>query len=82
MVTYGTDRLEIFLNPFSTHVTIKNVSPFSSIEVTNIPGERVFIGKAGETAIVLNIGFLKLGVYFIHIIDSDGQLWVEKIVKN
>lgn len=74
---------KIYPNPFSSNITLKGASSFSMVEVTNILGEKVFVGQTGEGgSMVIHLGYLKPGVYFLNILGADGQVWVEKIVRQ
>lgn len=71
-------NLSVFPNPTNGRLTIENTSVFS-VELININGQIVFVGKETKSQQVFDFSNQKEGVYFLRI-KSGNQILIKKLV--
>jgi hypothetical protein len=76
------NQIRTYPNPFSYALTIENIQGATSIEMSNILGQRVYFTNTSKNKMVLNTGGLKNGVYFVKITDSNNQVQVKRLIKQ
>ena len=67
-------------NPTNGFITIIGEN-LSVIEVVNTLGRRVATVTIKGERITIDLSDLPAGVYFVNVIDGEGQKWVRKVVK-
>ena len=75
----ATIKCMVYPNPFTGLVKMNCASPISSVEVLNVEGSLVFMGK--EPSQELNLEHLPSGLYIFRI-KSGQQVFLQKIVKE
>lgn len=75
-IAIDKSKVQIFPNPFSSTLSIKNVQEFQQIEIYDISGDKIF--SSGKTE--LDLCNLDSGIYHVKII-SDDTVQFQKIVK-
>lgn len=69
-------------NPATSQITITSSTKLKSIIVTNTIGALVKSVVCGNEKEVVDIGELSSGVYFVKVVDVNGGVRVEKMVKE
>lgn len=70
--------LNIYPNPFQNIISIQTNDKIKSIEIYSIVGEKILMVKKQKNIVTEN---LKSGVYFVKIINEEGEIFQKKIVK-
>ncbi len=82
-ITNHAISLSVYPNPVEEIMTIKSATGIRSISITTITGQEVFQENLSSNKIArINTSDLKSGVYFIKVIDVNGETSTKKIVKN
>lgn len=77
------NSISTYPNPFSSAITIDNVSSVSRISVSNLIGQQVISVKLnGENRIELSTENFAQGIYLITIENAKGEKVVRKMVKK
>lgn len=75
-------RLAVMPNPANERITVNSV-PLKQVLVYNLMGQCVFSRSCdGETECSLEVGSLVPGIYFVQVMDQEGRILTEKIVKS
>jgi hypothetical protein len=81
-------ELNIFPNPSTGKFTIQSTEKISSIEITNLLGEKVFTSAINhsrrdsfEQTSIIDLSDHSKGIYFVQVL-SEGQSTIRKIVLN
>lgn len=76
-------NLDIYPNPFDNQVIIKSETAIKTITVMDITGKTLFSQNLNHSfGTTINLENLFLGTYFIQILDENGNIKTEKIVKT
>lgn len=79
--TIKTD-IEIYPNPASDYLTIKNIQNIESVDVLSITGSIVYSEKTiNEGEIIIPVSKLPQGIYFVRTF-SQGKQYIIKFIKN
>jgi Secretion system C-terminal sorting domain len=82
-VVAATTTLEVFPNPASDFVNIRNSADIVTIQIFDILGNAVTIKNGiGSNNFQLNIANLKSGNYFLNLKDSKGISSTKRLVKK
>ncbi len=82
-ITNNAINLSVYPNPVEEIMTIKSATSIRSISITNIAGQEVLKAKISSNRIArINTSDLKSGVYFMKVIDVNGEFSTKKIVKK
>jgi len=82
-VSSATTTLEVFPNPVSDFVNIRNSSDIVSIQMFDILGhEELVKNNIGLNSFQLDIANLKSGNYFLKITDSKGISSTKRLIKR
>ena len=71
VTNYKKSVSSIYPNPFTTNLNIDNFDEFSSIEILNVLGKRVYTSRINAGEVNLNLNFLSNGTYFVKLISAD-----------
>lgn len=69
-------------NPFTNQVTIESANLIKSVEVFNMAGLKVNSQDVNLKKTNLNLGHLTKGVYLIRILDENGNVETQKLIKK
>lgn len=73
--------LNIFPNPANTSIVVRGEN-LKQIEITNMLGQRMVTHKVEDKEIIIDISHLVPGIYFVGVIDENGNRCVQKVVKD
>jgi L-ascorbate metabolism protein UlaG (beta-lactamase superfamily) len=73
-------QIRIYPNPFNTAITIESQEPTESVTIFNSAG--IIIGRFDHVIGWIDPGDLEPGVYFIRIVDSHGEIYLKKLLKE
>jgi hypothetical protein len=76
-------NVKIYPNPFEKKIQLSFNEPISGVTISDISGRKVLykvLNSAKTTE--LDLGFLKPGMYFLQMTDTDGNRYVETIIKR
>ena len=79
------NELILYPNPVNNNLTLSlnaKSDYISLVVVTNHLGQKVLKQYPNQSNIVIDLSTLKKGIYFVKIVDSNGNSYVRKIVKN
>ncbi|MCZ2222861.1 MAG: T9SS type A sorting domain-containing protein [Chitinophagales bacterium] len=84
---YVSNIIKLYPNPANKQVTLElpktsDNNIIYNVRVTDILGKVVISQKVNTTSEQLNISKLRAGVYFIEVIDSNGNKTTEKLIKQ
>jgi hypothetical protein len=72
----------IYPNPATDEITIEARKAISKITISNMMGQVVYEQECKTKNLDLNIGNLPNGIYFVGVVDDEGNKTVRKIVKE
>lgn len=73
------NKISVYPNPTVGEVNIKSLrNEINNVNVYNITGSKVYTTKDNN----FSIGFLKTGVYFMHVTTNDGVKTIKQIIKK
>lgn len=75
------DAVEVFPNPFQNSFTISKLTAKSSIQICDALGKVVFSQNCETETLVVELGGLDAGVYFL-LVESQGLKQCLKLIKN
>lgn len=77
------ENLEVYPNPFNQEVQIKTTAVIEEIEISAISGQNVVL-KQTLNALdkTIDLSDLKPGIYLLTALDSNGNKYTKRIVKN
>lgn len=81
----GFTEILIYPNPFSQKITLtilKNNTVIKSISIYNLNGKLVHKEEYNSNTINVNLNQYNNGIYFVRIIDNNGNVTVQKIIKS
>jgi hypothetical protein len=67
-------------NPFQEKITISNYKNVEEIKISDLNGKKIFSQYNPNQ--ILDLSNLENGVYFLELLDKNGVISTEKIVKN
>jgi hypothetical protein len=77
------NTFEIFPNPFTTNLMIKSGNEISQISVTNLVGREILdFNNINEQQYSIDLSGLATGVYMIAVVESNGHVKVQKLIKR
>jgi hypothetical protein len=74
--------MTVYPNPATDEITINGNNILSQISIRNMMGQVVYEQKYRTKNLDLNIGNLPNGIYFVEVVDEEGNKTVRKIVKE
>ena len=77
-----TTGVTIYPNPVYNTLNIKNVNTIANVQILNVIGQEVISNAYNAKSVSLNTEILANGVYFVKVINTNGQTSVTKIVKK
>ncbi len=82
-ITVSTINLSVYPNPVEEIMTIKSATGIRSVSITNVAGQEVLKENISSNRVArINTSDLDSGVYFIKVIDVNGEFSTKKIAKN
>jgi hypothetical protein len=72
--------LEVYPNPAENQLTVKSNFRISSLCIQDISGRFVYKKECNTKELIINISFLKEGIYFITQVSDSGQTSTSKLV--
>tara|TARA_B100000809_G_C14834531_1_gene422338 strand:+ start:266 stop:631 length:366 start_codon:yes stop_codon:yes gene_type:complete len=81
----GFSEISIYPNPFSQKITLtilKNNSFIKSISIYDLNGKLVLEKEYNSNTINVNLNQYNNGIYFVKIIDNNGNVTAQKIIKS
>ena len=80
--TNGSQRIQIYPNPFTSELNISTSAELSRIELIDLSGKVVrFLSVKGQTYVTLSTEDLKPGMYLLKIFRNKGPLEMIKVIK-
>jgi hypothetical protein len=68
----------VYPNPTDSQLNIESASPFDTVELVNVLGEKKYQGDSKR----LDLELLPPGTYFVRVISVSGKSSVEKVIKK
>ncbi len=82
-ITNHAVNLSVYPNPVEGIMHIKSATGIRSISITNIAGQEVLKENLSSNRVAkINTSGLNRGIYFVKVIDVNGEFSTKKIVKN
>ena len=79
---YALKRLNVYPNPFSNTLNIVSESGIARITIVNIGGQKLIERlDEGSKSITLDVSNLTNGLYIITVVDKNGNILNQKVVK-
>lgn len=79
----GISNVKVYPNPFTNQVTLSNSLEIVNVVINNLIGQKVYTRKyQNSSKIIIDTNELLPGVYFVKIIDVNGNNRVIRMVKN
>jgi hypothetical protein len=78
----NNSAFSIFPNPSNGVFEIAGIAKQSQIEISTVLGDKIYSAAILETKTEINISSQHSGVYFLKIINPDGNTAVQKIIKK
>ena len=81
----GLSEILIYPNPFSQKITLtllKNNTVIKSISIHDINGKLILVEQYNSNTINVNLNQYSKGIYFVKIIDNNGNVTAKKIIKS
>ncbi len=82
VVNYQDKNISIYPNPTSEFCVVQSHNLTKSIEICNIFGEILSYNNVNDNFAKIDLRNLKPGLYFARIIDANGYISINKIIKN
>lgn len=73
------DNTKVFPNPFTNRLRIESETNFKTMALYDVLGKQIINQKFANE---LNTSALSQGVYFLHLIDNEGNKVVKKVVRE
>ena len=73
--------LIVYPNPVTESFTVKGV-PIREVSVYNLMGQRLVSHSFFGEECRMDVSFLVPGIYFIQVLQEDGMVFTEKLIKN
>ena len=77
LISRSATTFDVYPNPASGTVRIKNAEPGSEISILNLAGQTVVSTEVNGFNMELNISELNAGIYFVRVSDSAQKLVIE-----
>ena len=77
-----TNRVELFPNPVSEMMTIKNTGNYSELVIYKIDGQEIYKTKLTQNLWKMNIAGFNKGLYFIKLSNNSGSVVAKKFIKD
>jgi hypothetical protein len=78
----NTDKFVIAPSPFNDHFTISSAGQIKEVLVFNVVGQPVYHQSGLQLShIVVNLGNVEPGIYFISLTDRSGNTFIRKTIK-
>jgi len=78
----AVNGVELFPNPVSAVITLKNIGDFSDLAIYNVNGQEVYKSKLTQPIWMMNIADFNNGLYFARLSNNSGSTVSRKFVKN
>ena len=80
----GSDKtlVELFPNPVSDMLTIKNTGNYSGLSIYTMDGQEVYKTKLTQANWSMNISAFNKSIYFVKLTDQSGSIVTGKFIKN
>ena len=76
-------NVKIYPNPFEKKIQLSFNEPIAGVTISDISGRKILDKPLyGKKTAELDLGFLKPGMYFLQMTDTDGNRHVETIIKG
>ena len=73
----------VFPNPFTDFITIKNARGPLRVEIVNIIGQKVVTQNLSEnTDMIISTKNLRPGVYLVKFVNENGEVFIRKMLKS
>ncbi|MEN9523810.1 MAG: hypothetical protein RL065_2187, partial [Bacteroidota bacterium] len=78
------NKISIYPNPVYQFIIINGMNMMNSIDVTDVFGRTIIqqINKSSTQQISIDVSSLPSGIYFVKVIDLNGNSAVGKFVKE
>jgi ELWxxDGT repeat protein len=77
-----TSTFEVYPNPASQLVTIKNIEPNQKIVVVDVTGKIIYQENANQSSLELDLAAFENGIYFIQIYEDAQLIETKKLVVS
>jgi len=79
---FNSNNIKIYPNPTNEFLFVKNAnSEFSKIEIFDIKGSLILTENLVSNEQKINVNSLQKGIYFIHLLNENGEMKTFKMVK-
>jgi hypothetical protein len=76
-------NVKIYPNPFEKKIQLSFNEQIASVTMSDISGRKILDKPLyGKKTAEMDLGFLKPGIYFLQLTDTDGNRHVETIIKR
>ena len=72
------NTVRLFPNPATTQFMIQSTDPITSIKVTDLLGQTVYVGSAQGNRQKIDVSALSPGVYFVLVNGTDVQKFMKQ----
>jgi len=76
------NTVELFPNPVSDIMTIKNIDDFSDLLICKADGQEIYKTKVTQNTWTMNLRGFNKGFYFIKLSNNSGSVVAKKFIKN
>jgi len=77
-----TNTIELYPNPVSDIITIKNTRDYSDLVIFKVDGQEIYKTKLAQDIWSMNFTGLNKGLYFIKLSNNSGSVVARKFIKN
>jgi len=78
----GAGIVELYPNPATNQISIKNTGDFTDLEIYTVNGQKVYTTKISQPDFELNISPFNNGLYLVKMSNNSGLLFTGKFVKK
>lgn len=78
----SNEKIELFPNPASDQLTIRDIANYTDIKIYNIDGKNIFNKKLTENTCLINTSTFVKGLYMLKISNISGNYVTRKFVKD
>ena len=78
----GAGIVELYPNPATKQISIKNIGEFTDLEIYTVNGQKVYTTKISQPDFELNISPFNNGLYLVKMSNNSGLLFTGKFVKK
>ncbi|MDD4991660.1 MAG: family 43 glycosylhydrolase [Paludibacter sp.] len=78
----SSNQVELFPNPVSGQMTVRNVQDFSNLTIYKIDGQAIYKTQLATTDWTFDAGTFNNGLYLLKLSNNSGNFTTRKFIKN